>query len=65
MRRTDRCCICRKAKATDACPKSGLPPRCRRCHAAFRLSYPCKCMTYEEALALREPLQMGLKTGGH
>lgn len=65
MKRSLLCYVCRKAKATDPCPGSGLPAMCRRCHAGRRISTACKCLTYEEAHRLvHEAEQLRLPTGG-
>jgi hypothetical protein len=58
------CGWCTTKPATEPCSrhKVAVPTMCRACHAAVRLSYPCKCMTTEEALRIhKEEEEMGAK----
>jgi hypothetical protein len=53
------CEWCRTRVATDTCPKKnkyvdGGPVYCRQCHASLRISYPCRCMTHDEAVRIYE-----------
>lgn len=51
------CVVCTVRDAVDSCPGPRRSPRsarealavCRRCHAAMRQSYPCPCMSLEDA----------------
>jgi hypothetical protein len=56
------CGWCTVRPATETCPKTyaafgaliGKLTVCRTCHAAARISYPCKCLSLEEAKRIYE-----------
>lgn len=46
------CGICTIRQASEMCPRlesRGMGRMCRRCHAALRISYFCKCLGLDEA----------------
>jgi hypothetical protein len=50
------CEWCRTRVATERCPRSQQDGAvyCVQCHAAKRISYPCRCMTHDEAVRIYE-----------